>query len=98
MIEEFKAQHNDVQELSLDDPANVAGGVPEVFDCGGVILTQDELYQLVHSVHNACGESVAHDFLSTMLRSAGYEFIDEAIEAYNVYGENMWKRLRDLGM
>ena len=88
----------DKSELSADDHEGVTGGVPEVFIIGEGSITPDELYQYTRAIHDQYGASVAQDFWENMLIAAGYErCVTQAIEAYRIYGNNMWLRLEELG-
>lgn len=97
-IEEFKARHSDMHEMSLKELSAVSGGVPEYFDFGGYTCTPAELYATTRQFHDELGPAVAHQFLREMLTAAGYSHVEEAMEAYRVYGPNMWGSLTSQGM
>ena len=97
LVDKVLSEHKAVKELSVEDLEGVAGGVPETFVVNGGSVTPAELYKHVRTVHEEIGTDVAEHFLETALESAGYPYIRQAIEAYRVYGENMWWRLAQLG-
>ena len=95
MIDKF-VKENSVQadrELSKDDLANVAGGVPEVFYYDGASVTRDQIYDNAKMLSDTMGLDYGVSFMRNFLDELGYPYADKAAEYFRLYGPDMWKYL-----
>lgn len=90
-------KRTEAKELTNKELESVAGGVPDSFTFSGTTITPDQLYAYTEDVRQHYGSSVAYEFLESILIEAGYPYAEAAVDAYRVYGSNMWRRLQSLG-